>query len=302
MSGAAAVTGSPGTSAAPPSVPTVLRAAGERLGAAGIATARQDAETLLARVLGTTRLGLHTARPAAVPGPALRAFDALLARRARHEPIQYLLGEAEFCGHRLTVWPGVFIPRPETEELVSRALTLGAPGPATVLDLCTGSGAIACALGVQRPRWTMWAVDAAPRPLACARANVRGLGLDGRVRVLRGDLFAPLAGRVPAGGADLVVANPPYLDTRLLPGLPAEVRDWEPRESLDGGPDGLDVVRRLLEEAPVWLRPGGAMLVEIGDGHGPAVAALGAADGRYADVRVHRDFRGQDRILEARRR
>jgi release factor glutamine methyltransferase len=284
-----------------PTVAIVLRAAARRLGEAGIATARQDAEVLLARALGATRLGLYTTGGAPVPGAALQAFEALVSRRARHEPIQYLLGEAEFCGLLLAIGPGVFIPRPETEDLVNRALALGPPEAATVLDLCAGSAAIACALGVRRPGWTVWAVEQAATAAGYARANVRRLGLDGRVRVLEGDLFAPLVGRVPAGGADLVVANPPYLAAPLLPTLPAEVREWEPRGAIDGGADGLAVVCRVLTEASAWLRSGGVVLVEIGQEHGPAAVALGGADSRYAEVRVHRDFRGQVRIVEARR-
>ena len=170
------------------------------------------------------------------------------------------------------------------------------------VDLCTGSGAIACALVARRPAWRVWAVDTAPRALACARANVVRHGLDARVHVLDGDLFAPLPAALAPAGVDLVVANPPYLATSGLPDLPAEVRDWEPREALDGGVDGLAVVRRVLREAPDWLRPGGRALVEIGEEHGPAVAALAGADPRYADVTLHRDFRGQVRIVEARRR
>lgn len=291
----------PGASVAP-TVVVVLPAAASRLREAGLVTARQDAEALLARVLGTTRLGLYTTGRAPVPGEALAAFDALVARRARHEPLQYLLGETEFSGLVLAVGPGVFIPRPETEELVQRALALGPGTAATVLDLCTGSGAIACALAARRPHWRVSAVEQARPAAAWARRNVRRLGLDGRVRVLEGDLWAPLAGHVPPGAVDLVVANPPYLAAPLVPALPAEVRDWEPRDAIDGGADGLAVIRRLLREGPAWLRPGGAMLVEIGEEHGPVATALAGADPRYAEVRVHRDFRGQPRVLEAWRR
>jgi release factor glutamine methyltransferase len=285
-----------------PTVASVLHAATRRLDEAGIATARQDADALLARGLGTTRLGLYTTGGAPVPDDALAAFDSLVARRARHEPLQYLLGKAEFCGLELAVGPGVFIPRPETEELVDRALALGPTPAATVLDLCAGSGALACTLAVRRPEWTVWAVEQARESAAWTRLNVRRLGLDGRVQVLEGDLWAPLAGHVRPGAVDLVVANPPYLAAPLLPALPAEVREWEPRHALDGGADGLVVIRQLLREGPAWLRPGGAMLVEIGEEHGPAVTALVGADPRYAEARVGRDFRGQDRILEVWRR
>jgi len=283
-------------------VASVLRAAHERLAAAGLATARQDAEALLGRALRTTRLALYTEGRAAVPAAASRAFEALVTRRVGHEPLQYLLGEVEFCGLALTVGPGVFIPRPETEELVDRAALRGPAGVATVVELCTGSGAIACALAARRAAWAVWAVDAATPALACARANVERLGLAGRVRVLAGDLFAPLAPHLPARGADLVVANPPYIETAALPSLPVEVREWEPRAALDGGADGLAVVRRVLQEAPAWLGPGGWLLAEIGETHGLAVAGLVEADPRYAEVTLSRDFRGRIRFVEARRR
>jgi release factor glutamine methyltransferase len=280
----------------------VLRAATNRLDAAGIATARQDAEALLARTLGTTRLGLYATGRAPVPGEVLTAFDGLVARRALHEPLQYLLGEAEFCDLVLAVGPGVFIPRPETEELADRALTVGPTLAATVLDLCAGSGALACALAARRPEWRVWAVERAAEAVACARVNIRRLALTGRVQVLEGDLWAPLADHVQPGAVDLIVANPPYLAAPLLPALPAEVREWEPQDALDGGPDGLRVIRRLLREGAAWLRPGGVLLIEMGEEHGPAATALALTEPRYAEVRVRPDFRGRDRILEVWRR
>jgi release factor glutamine methyltransferase len=285
-----------------PTVAAALRDTGIRLAAAGIPTARQDAELLLALVLRTTRLALYTGDPPVALGAARTQLDALVARRLKHEPVQYLLGETEFCGLRLELGPGVFIPRPETEALVERALELGPSGPGTVLELCAGSGAIACALAAQRASWTVWAVEDSAVAADCARANARRLGLDRRVRIREGDLFAPLRGSVAARAVDLVVANPPYLATAILPTLPAEVRDWEPRAALDGGSDGLEVIRRLLGEAPDWLRPGGGLLVEIGEEHGPEARALVEEDGRYVTPLVHRDFRGCERVLETRRR
>jgi len=285
-----------------PTVATMLGDACGRLVAAGLPTARQDAEMLLAHVLGTTRLGLYAAGPTPVLGSALKEFEGLVVRRCQHEPIQYILGETEFCGLRLELGPGVFIPRPETEALVDRAAALGPPGSATVLEVCTGSGAIACALAMRRPGWTVWAVERDDPAVACARANVRRLPLESRVHVRAGDLFTPLEGTVSPGAADLVVANPPYLSTPILPTLPAEVRAWEPRAALDGGIDGLDVIRRLVAEAAGWLRPAGWLLLEIGEEQGAAIRGLVAANGRYAEARVLRDFRGCDRVLEVRRR
>lgn len=290
----------PATLPVAPPVVALLRAATARLRAAGIATARQDAEALLAHVLGTTRLGLYLEpRWRAVPAAAAVAFEALVARRARQEPFQYLVGAAEFCGLRLAVGPGVFIPRPETEGLVEHALAGAPEGPAAVLDLGTGSGAVACALAVRRPAWAVWAVEQAPAAVAWARTNVRQLGLAGRVRVVEGDLFAPLAGLGLEGTVTLIVANPPYLAAGVLPTLPAEIREWEPRGALDGGEDGLALVRRVVAAAPPWLRPGGRLLVEIGEEQEAAVRALAAADGRYGPTVVHPDFRGAPRVLEA---
>jgi release factor glutamine methyltransferase len=280
-------------------VGTAVASATAQLAAAGLPTPRVDAELLLAHVLRTPRVRLQVEPGAALARAAAAALAALVARRCRHEPLQYLVGAAEFCGLGLALGPGVFVPRPETEELVRHALAGGPRGPALAIDLGTGSGAIACALAAARPAWTVWATEASPVAAACARDNARRLGLADRVRVVPGDLDGPLAGL--AGQADLVVANPPYLPSAILPDLPAEVREWEPRLALDGGPDGLTVIRRVLAAAPGLLRPGGLLLVEIGEEQGPSVRRLVAAGARYGPATVHRDFRGVDRVLETRR-
>jgi release factor glutamine methyltransferase len=276
----------------------VLRDAVDRLHAAGIATARQDAELLLARVLGTTRLALHLEPARQVAPAAVADLEALLARRAGHEPLQYVLGAEEFAGVRLAVGPGVFVPRPETELLVERALALCPDGPALVLDLCTGSGAVACALAVRRPRCAVWAVELSPAAARWARANVEAVGVAGRVRVVEGDLFGPVAQL--AGCSDLVVANPPYIASAARPDLPGEVRDWEPAVALDGGPDGLAVIQRILTDAPRFVRPGGAVLLEIGHDHADRLRAHLASDPRYDCPVFHRDLLGYERVLEVR--
>jgi release factor glutamine methyltransferase len=286
------------TRVAEPRVSIVLRDAVARLRAASIATARQDAELMLARVLGTTRLALHLEPARRVAPEALIELGALLARRAGHEPLQYVLGTEEFAGVRLVVGPGVFVPRPETELLVERAVALCPDGPALVLDLCTGSGAVACALAVRRPRCTVWAVELSPAAARWARTNVETVGVAGRVRVVEGDLFGPVPAL--AGAADLVVANPPYIDESAWPELPGEVRDWEPALALDGGPDGLAVIRRILAEAPGFTRPGGAVLLEIGHDHADRLRAHLADDSRYDRPVFHRDLLGYERVLEVR--
>jgi release factor glutamine methyltransferase len=274
-----------------------LREATARLEGAGLATARQDAEALLARVLGTTRLDLHLEPDRPLRPPELATFTALLGRRAAHEPLQYLLGEVEFAGLTLRVGPGVFVPRPETEELVGEALALLDGGASRAVDLGAGSGAIACVLAARRPALRVFAVERSIGALAWARDNVRRLGLAERIAVLPGDLWTPLAGRGLEGACDLVVANPPYLPSPVIPGLPEEVRAWEPRTALDGGPDGLAVVARIVAGAPAWLRPGGRLLVEIGADQGAAVRRLAAADPRYGPATIWRDFAGRERGL-----
>jgi len=286
-------------------VGSVLREAVARLGAAGIATARQDAELLLARVLGTTRLALHLGPQEKLSTSTLPRFEALVARRAGHEPLQYILGEAEFCGLRIAVGPGVFIPRPETELLVERALATAPTGTGLAVDVGAGSGAVACALAARHAGLSVWAVERSLAALAWARQNVRQLGLAARVTLLEGDLFAPLAQLGSTGGlagrCDLVLANPPYIARPDLLELPDEVRLWEPLAALDGGSDGTEVTRRILDDAPDFLRRDGVLLVEIGRDQAALIGARLATDVRYARFDVHRDFIGRERVLEATR-
>ncbi|HEV8674291.1 MAG TPA: peptide chain release factor N(5)-glutamine methyltransferase [Methylomirabilota bacterium] len=273
----------------------VLREAAARLRSAGIATARQDAELLLARVLETTRLALHLEPTRQLPAEALAGLEALIARRASHEPLQYLLGAEDFGGVRLAVGPGVFIPRPETELLVERAVAR-CPEAGLVLDLCAGSGAVACAVAARRTDVTVWAVELAAEAAGWARANVGRLGLADHITVLEGDLFAPVAAR--AERWDLVVANPPYIARTALASLPAEVRDWEPALALDGGPDGLALIDRILDGGPAFVRPGGAVLLEIGHDHADRLRRRLAGDARYGPPLFCRDFLGYERVLE----
>jgi len=284
-----------------PQVGGALRETEARLRAAAIATARQDAELLLAHVTGASRLALQleAARPLAVA--AWTRLNALVARRVRHEPLQYLLGEEDFVGLRLRVGPGVFIPRPETELLVDRAVAACPAGPATAVELCAGSGAVACGLAVRCPELRVFAVELAAEALIWARANVERLGLGARVRVLQGDLFAPLTAGGLTGPCDLVVANPPYIARSALRGLPVEVRDFEPVLALDGGPGGLAVITRILAEAPRYLRAGGRVLLEIGHDQAGSLRSHLAGDPRFGSPSFHRDLAGHERVLEVER-
>ena len=267
-----------------------------RLAAAGLECVPQDARRLLGAALGLHELALYLEPRRTVEAEATARFRALVERRAAHEPVQHLLGYEEFRGLRIAVTPDVLIPRPETEGLVERALELLAERQSPlVADIGTGSGAIACALAVARPDLEMLAVDQSLGALAVASENVRRLGLASRVRLLAGDLFGPLASL--GGSLDMVVANPPYLPSGIIPTLPVEVEHFEPHLALDGGPDGLRVLRRLAAQAPRFLRPGAWLLMEIGEEQAGPLASLMAAEG-FSRIGARRDLRRVERYIE----
>jgi release factor glutamine methyltransferase len=226
-----------------------------------------------------------------------RALRAMVARRAAGEPLQYVVGWAPFGRLRLQVGPGVFVPRPETEGLADRAATrLRAAGPRPIaVDLCTGSGAIACFLAAEVPGARVLATELDPAALAWAGRNTDRYG----VELLAGDLDAPLPVEL-AGRVDVLCANVPYVPSGAIPTLPRDVRDHEPRLALDGGPDGLDVLRRVAAVAGRWLAPGGFLLCEIGEDQGEAAAAL-LAEAGLAGIAVLPDMAGGDRVVEGRR-
>jgi release factor glutamine methyltransferase len=225
------------------------------------------------------------------------ALRSMVARRVAGEPLQYVIGWAPFGRLRLLVGPGVFVPRPETEGLADRAATrLRAAGSSpTAVDLCCGSGAIACFLAAEVPGARVLATELDPAALAWARPNTDRYG----VELLAGDLDAPLPGEL-AGRVDVLCANVPYVPSAAIPTLPRDVRDHEPRLALDGGPDGLDVLRRVAARAGHWLAPGGHLLCEIGEDQGEAAAAL-LADAGLAEIAVLPDMAGGDRVVEGRR-
>jgi release factor glutamine methyltransferase len=263
-----------------------------------IDTPRLDAEVLLAKVLRTNRVGLYTAFDKPLHDEELASYRELIKRRLAGEPVAYLLGEQEFWSLPLAVDQRVLVPRRDTETLVEVALRAARALPASirVLDLCTGSGAVAIALASELPAAQVTATDASADALAVARANVERHQLGDRVTLLEGDLFAPL----PAGaGFDIIVSNPPYVPRGDLAGLPPEVRA-EPRLALDGGPDGLDVIRRLVAAAPAFLAAGGALAVEHGFDQGEPVRALFTRAG-LVEVATARDLAGQERITAGRK-
>lgn len=285
-------------------VQMALRAAARRLADAGIATPELDAEVLLRHALGFggDRAALFLRRPEPLPPAAADALARLLERRLAGEPVAYLTGTREFFGLPFAVGPGVLVPRPETELLVEWALgwlAARSPGPAaTVLDVGTGSGAIALALGASLPPGRPHVIvgsDVSETALAVAAANraaLAGQGRAGEVALVRGDLAGWCRGPV-----DLLLANLPYLRPDQLAGN-AELR-LEPAEALVSGPDGLAAIRRLVADAPRLLPPGGAVGLEIDPAQADTVAALLGSHLPGATVRVRPDLAGLARHVTA---
>ena len=253
-----------------------------------------EANVLVRHVLALERADL-LARPETPLVPAqAAALEGLLARRLRREPLAYVLGAREFHGLDFRVTPAVMVPRPETETLVEEALAWARerPAPVTVADVGTGSGCIVVSLAVRLPGVQFLATDVSPAALAVAEENARSHGVAKRVQLLSGHLLQPLPGPV-----DLIVANLPYIPSGRLDTLQPEVRDHEPREALDGGRDGTDLLRPLLRQAEAYLQPGGAVMLEIDDEQGATMAEQARSVFPAAAVRVQRDLAGLDRVL-----
>jgi release factor glutamine methyltransferase len=268
----------------------------------GVENPRRSAEWLLSAATGLSRIELYAHHDRTLTAAERAVFRAGIERRAAGEPLQYVTGEVPFRHLVLHVRPGTFIPRPETEVLVDVALealqAVGGGAP-IVVDLCTGSGAVAVSIAFERPDATLHATEIVPATAAVARHNAEKAGVAARVAVLQGDLFAPLHPDL-RGRVDVVTANPPYIPTAEMADLPPEVAEFEPRVALDGGFDGLDVVRRILDEARVWLRPGGALVIETDTNRVKDTAEL--MHRWYEDVEVRVDLTGRDRIAYGHRR
>ncbi|MEJ5252177.1 MAG: peptide chain release factor N(5)-glutamine methyltransferase [Chthonomonadetes bacterium] len=257
---------------------------------AGVDTPRLDAELLLADLLGVGRAHLYAHPEQELDTDVLREFLRRLERRAKREPLAYILGRAEFYGLEFTVTPDVLVPRPETEVLVEAIL---ARAPQTVADIGTGSGCIAVAVAVNLPRAQVWATDISEGALRIARENARRHHVADRVHFLQGDLLQPLAGL----RLDVVASNPPYVAESERLSLQPEVRDWEPPQALFTGADPLQFHRRLAAEAHFHLREGGWLMVEVGMGQAEAVASL-LEEAGYRQVRIQNDLAGIGRVVE----
>jgi release factor glutamine methyltransferase len=299
----------------PATIQTTLATARDRLAAAGIGDPNLEAQVLLAYAINQPdAAGFNPRSPGApvdrawlfahadepLPPDAASRFDSCLARRLAREPAAYITSHREFYGLDFLVTPATLIPRPETEILVEAAIKLAGSMRLTdsdtdhpvIVDAGTGCGAIAIAIAHALPDAELYATDASAEALAVAQENARRLGCAGRIIFWHGDLLQPIPGPV-----DLVVANLPYVPTGVIPTLEPEVRDYEPHSALDGGPDGLDVIRRLIAQAPTCLREGGNLLLEFGAGQEDALMRLARDTFPRGMGHIRRDLAGHPRVL-----
>ncbi len=261
-----------------------------------IESPRLDAEVLLAHALGTTRMSLIIDAKRPLVGDELSRFRGLVKRRRVREPVAYLLGEREFYGRNFRIDKRVLVPRPDTEILVDRALSRTAHVSLAMraLDICTGSGCVGITLARERVTARVLGADLSEDALKVARDNMIRLGAT-NIGFYRSDLFSAFERKKPK--FDLITANPPYIPSGDIDGLMADVKSFEPRLALDGGPDGLVLMRKIVEQAPTFLDEGGVLAVELGAGEAQDVAALFRARG-FVDVAITRDYGKIERVVD----
>ncbi len=264
----------------------------QKLKEASCSNAHQEARWILEQIFGEYNLR-KDCNP--IPNQAMQKLDDMLQRRQNGEPLQYILGNTAFHCLELLVGPGVLIPRPETEILVEEALNLY-PDHGMVCDLCTGSGAIALTMAKNLPQTTFMACDLSEQALYWAKLNQQKNSID-NVTFFQGDLFHPFPSEARFS---LLTANPPYVSRQEFNQLPPEVRDYEPELALQGGEDGLYLLRRIIREAPRYLLPDACILLEIGSSQGNAIGELLIHD-HWREIRIRKDYAEHDRIAIARK-
>ncbi|MHB1844888.1 MAG: peptide chain release factor N(5)-glutamine methyltransferase [Deltaproteobacteria bacterium] len=279
---------------APWTIQRLLAWTAKRFEALGLDGPRLTAEVLLAHALGKTRLQLYLSFDQPLQADELSRFRELVRQRSERVPTQHLVGGRELHGHWFRCDGRALVPRPETEQLIDACLheIPGDGGGVIALDLCAGTGCVGLSLLAERPALRVVAVELSVEAVALARDNAQALGLAARYELRTGDLFAPIE---PGERFAIIAANPPYVPTPELATLSPEVRDHDPRLALDGGPDGLSLIRRIAALGPGLLLTGGLLALEIGDGQGSPVRALLEGAG-LSRVRVERDLARQDRL------
>jgi len=262
---------------------------------AGIENAAGEARMLACHVLSCDETYLFFHQNEEIDDKVLLASAALINERTKGRPIQYVIGKANFYGIDIVVDERVLIPRPETEGLVEAVLKdvkANEKENASFLDLCTGSGCIAAVLAKNLPNAKVVASELSPKAFMLARHNIAEYS---NASILRGDLFEPLEGQK----FDYIVTNPPYIPTKVIESLQAEVRDFEPKMALDGGKSGLDIIEKIIEKAPDFLTENGKIFMEIGDDQALRLREIAKKSCKFKDISVLRDLQGQDRIFIA---
>ncbi|MBM3263016.1 MAG: peptide chain release factor N(5)-glutamine methyltransferase [candidate division Zixibacteria bacterium] len=300
-----------------------IRRATEYLRKAGIEQDRLNAELLAGKVLNLSRINLYLDFDRPFDPKEKETLAGYLKRRVSGEPLQYILGRTEFYGLTFSVDSSVLIPRPETEILVehvlgflkerrsvSKALPSGlqldlfasfseTAGPPVIVDIGVGCGTIALTLAHEVPDACVYAIDLSPEALGSAQHNASALRLEDRVRFFQGGSCGPLATASLHGGCDVIVSNPPYIRTADIETLPVEIRAHEPRLALDGGEDGLDVLREIVAGAPTFLKPGGMLALEIGYDQAESVKKILEDAAVYQNITIVRDYSRRDRVVAA---
>jgi release factor glutamine methyltransferase len=275
----------------------------EFLGRKGVDSPRLQTELLLAHLLKLPRMKLYLSFERTLTPGEVDAFRELIKRRGQREPLQHIVGSTSFCGLEIAVNRHVLVPRPETELLAERGwtflngLSTINSQPTTALDFGTGSGCLAIALAAKCRAAEVWAADISPEALALAHQNAVRHGVGERIRFRQGDGFAAL----PQGARfDLIISNPPYIPSAEIAALQPEVRDHDPRRALDGGVDGLDYGRRLAAESAPFLKPGGRLMLEFGDGQAERLRAI-FQEQKWVVEAIAEDYTHRPRFLVAAR-
>ncbi len=274
----------------------------QMLKGAGIANAVQEARWLLAYALEMKHHELASRTEQSVTEEQLARVLSLVRRRESREPLQYILGTQEFCGLEFSVTPAVLIPRPETELLIQEAVREGGFTEGVVLvDVGTGSGCVAVTLATILGGMRIFALDCSHDALSVAKGNAERHGVSDKIVWLEGDLLSPLMEYSVAGAVDAIISNPPYIAESEWAGLQPEVRDYEPRQALLAGPQGIEFHERLIHDSKQFLVPGGLLVMELGQGQAPLVRRVAEALGGYTGLQTVKDEAGIERVLIARR-
>ena len=274
----------------------------KRLKQANIADAAIDAERLLMYLMNENRTFIYLHRNDGTDENHADAYFELIDRRAEGEPLQYIVGEQEFMGLSFNVNEAVLIPRQDTETLVETALSFAKnkKGSISILDMCCGSGAIAISMAYFLPKSKLTACDISEAALNVARSNAKKNGVEKKINFIESDLYMPVQKKKPMKDKfDMILCNPPYIPSDVIPTLQREIKDHEPVAALDGGKDGLDFYRKMVTDSAVHLKKGGYILFEIGHDQADDVTALLEEEGCYKDIFTHKDMARSDRVITA---